>query len=269
MTRPSRSAAARTRRRNPRGGAVAVEFALVGLVYFIVVFFVIQGGIYFLRVTVLDFATEQAARALMINDNPGYAVAAPPSAAAFRQDIANSGYGLLNFNNIAVSVRVCAPVWTTAISGYSGGCFGGFKNMPLSTFDPTNNTYQYYAGVCTVNVTLYSANTGLQNLVVNSSSCTGTCNTNALNGSGNGNVANGAFSLASATIPSGGVTVIDAGGGTMITVTQYNGATYTCAAGQDFLVQVQYTDATLSGLVSSYFSKIRSTLAFELEPSPI
>jgi hypothetical protein len=38
-------------------------------------------------------------------------------------------------------------------------------------------------------------------------------------------------------------------------------------AGQDVLVQVQYTDSTLTKLVSFIFGPIISTMAFQAEPS--
>jgi hypothetical protein len=252
-----------------------VELALVGLLYFLVLFFVIQGGLYYIRVTVLDFATEVAARAILINNNPGYQLAGPTTAlpttaALLRQNIANAGYGFLDANNIAVSVKVCAPVWQTglgATANGTGGCLGGFQNMPLTPFTP--GTFQYFTGTATVNLYQYVGSDGSTGIgVIATTATTGTCNTAPLNGSTNGNVANGTLSLATATTPPGGVTVISVGPGASVTRTEYDGALYTCGAGQDFLLQVQYTDTGLVPLVSRFIGPITATLAFALEPSP-
>ncbi len=236
-----------------RRGSTAVEFAIVGLLYFFILIFALEGGIFYLRTTVLDLATENAARVIMINqgaNNAGTFTAAPATAAAFIQLVENDSYGVLTQSNIKVSVQMTGPVTgTAAIAGT------GFQSIP-PVATPAG-LYQYVPGSCTVNYSTSTTGAATTYTFISSSGCTsGTC------------TASGA---SFARLPTYG----EVTGGSDVTSTGANGAaintytdaTYSCSAGQDIVVQAQYTDTTLSSLVAYLFGPITSTLAFQVEPS--
>jgi Flp pilus assembly protein TadG len=287
-----------------RTGGAAMEFAIVGTFYFLLVFFVLQGGVYYLRATVLDYATEVVARSLEINDNSS-SVIAPTSSSAFAYDIAQNSFGLLNYSNIAVSLKECQPAgFTGSTQGDGIKCTGGFSSMSLSPIDTTGNTYQYFNGTCAVNYYVVVADNGQQAINVLNSNCAG--GTVTTNGSGtplssvagpvcdttNFNyyqtasnpvvlVGAGYLSTSSATAPATASVTGPQGqttnpytytsGGHTFTYTQYNGGLYTCSAGQDFLVQVTYTDNNfiiplIPQYISGFFGTITSTLTGQFEP---
>jgi Flp pilus assembly protein TadG len=238
--------------RQDRRSSTAVEFALVGLLYFFLLIFALEGGIFYLRTTVLDLATENAARVIMINqgaNNAGTFTAAPTTAAAFITLIENDSYSVLTQSNIKVSVQMTGPVTgTAAIAGT------GFQSIP-PVATPAG-LYQYVPGSCTVDYSTSTTGAATTYTFISSSACTtGTC----------------AASQASfARLPTYG----EVTGGTDVTTTAgntvtntYTDATYSCSAGQDIVVQAQYTDTTLSALVAYLFGPITSTLAFQVEPA--
>lgn len=238
--------------RRDRRGSTAVEFALVGLLYFFLLIFALEGGIFYLRVTVLDLATEQAARAIMINQVAGNTVgapAAPTTAAAFTQLIENDSYNVLTIGNIKVAVQMAPPV-----TGTIAAPAGGFQSIkPLA--NPANQ-YQFLPGACTVTYTTTSVNGAAATYNAPTASA---CD------------ANGTCTVANFTLlPTYG----EVAGGTDVTTTigntvtnTYTNATYSCSAGQDVVVQAQYTDTTLSALVGYLFGPITTTLAFQVEPT--
>jgi Flp pilus assembly protein TadG len=235
--------------RRDRKGGTAVEFALVGVMYFFVLLFAIAGGTFYLRITVLDLATEQASRAIMINqgpDNAGSFTAAPTTAAAFEQMVQTNSFGVLSFGNIQVAVQMAGPVTGTVRAAGTG-----FQSIPpVAT---PGGTYQYLPGSCTIN---YSTSTtgGTSTYTLNSNAgCTaGTCTT-------------ARFSLLPTSGEVQGGTDVATTSGSTVTNT-YTSATFSCSAGQDIVVQVQYTDSVLSQLVAYLFGPVTSTIAFQVEP---
>jgi Flp pilus assembly protein TadG len=207
-----------------RQSSTAFEFAIVGGLYCFVLLCAIEGGIFYLKVDLLDLATERAARFIVLNN----LATAPTTAQAFATLISSYGNGALTLNNIAVSVQMVAPV-----SGTAKKPVGGFQSLQPIIFAP--GTYQYVAGACAL-----STNVATNTVTVGT--CTGTC-THATLG-----LADQGYQSTS-----GGVTTL------------YQ--TYTCSAGQDILVQVQYTDSTLTTLVAKFFGPVVSTLAFQAEPT--
>jgi Flp pilus assembly protein TadG len=211
---------ARTRR-----STTAVEFAVVGSLYCLVLLFAVEGGIFYLKVDVLDLATERASRFIVLNNLS----TAPTSAAAFAALIANNGNGALTPGNVAVSVRMVAPV-----SGTIAAPAGGFQSLPVSTFTP--GTYQYVAGACALTTNVATG-------VITVGACTGSC--------------------VYPTTPG----LADQGYQTTTNNVTTLHQTYTCSAGQDILVQVQYTDSALAKLVGGFFGPVVTTLAFQAEPT--
>jgi Flp pilus assembly protein TadG len=237
-----------------RAGGTAVEFAIVGLLYFFLLIFALEGGIFYLRTTVLDLATEQAARAIMINEGPNNAgtyTDAPATASDFQKLIEADSYNVLTLANISVEVRMAAPVTgTAAVAGT------GFASIP-PVATPDNTTYQYKPGSCEVN---YSTST-------TGGTTTYTFGTLGPNGCTAGDCV--ASQTNFALLPASG----EVAGGTDVTTTvngatvnTYTDATYSCSAGQDIVVQAQYTDSTLSKLIAYLFGPITTTLAFQVEP---
>jgi Flp pilus assembly protein TadG len=222
--------------RRDRKGGTAVEFALVGVMYFFVLLFAIAGGTFYLRITVLDLATEQASRAIMINqgpDNAGSFTAAPTTAAAFEQMVQTNSFGVLSFGNIQVAVQMAGPVTGTVRAAGTG-----FQSIPpVAT---PGGTYQYLPGTST-----YTLNS-------NAGCTAGTCTT-------------ARFSLLPTSGEVQGGTDVATTSGSTVTNT-YTSATFSCSAGQDIVVQVQYTDSVLSQLVAYLFGPVTSTIAFQVEP---
>jgi len=257
-----------------RTGGPAMEFAIVGLYFFLVLFFVIQGGIYYLRETILDYATEAAARAVMINDNPGYSVAAPTSAAAFLNLVASNGFGLLgpaNYNASTTAPMQVALQMVPEAKTIFGNASYGFRSVTPWTFNGTTPPYQFkYAGSCGVNYfTNYAINgTGQTGSGVSSiSSCSlpagdttdTVCPNSLTNMNGNNLIINGFADGGTPTVSYPNAVVVQY---------NYTGGTFTCNANQFVLLQVQYTDSTLVPLISNFFGPIVSTVAFKIEPPP-
>jgi Flp pilus assembly protein TadG len=208
-----------------RRSSTSVEFAIVGSLYFLVLLFAIEGGIFYIKVDTLDLATERASRLMILNNF----ATAPATSAALITDIVNSSGGTLQPLNLAVSVRMVAP-----ISGTAAAPVGGFQSLP-NTFD--SSQYQYVPGACHLT-------TNETTKIVTSSNCTGGCATTKL-----GQADSGYLSTNFTT----GVSTLN--------------QIYTCSAGQDILVQVQLTDGTLAGIINKFFGPVISTLAFQAEPS--
>jgi Flp pilus assembly protein TadG len=231
-----------------RRGSTAVEFALVGLLYFFILIFALEGGIFYLRVTVLDLATEQAARAIMINEGPNNAgtyTDAPASALDFQKLIEADSFNVLTQANISVEVQMTGPVTGTAAVAGTG--FSSIKPVAI----PDNVTYQYKPGSCTVDYSTSTVGGVTKYTWISTSSCTdGDC-------------------AASQATFNGLPTYGEISGGTYdTTLDEYIDATYSCSAGQDIVVQARYTDTTLSNLVAYLFGPITTTLAFQVEPAP-
>lgn len=242
------SLAARLRRE--RTGGTAVEFALVAMLYVFLLLFAIEGGICYLQTTVLDLATEQASRAIMLNqgaNNAGTFTDAPSTASAFATQIQFYSYGVLALGNIAVAVQMAAPV-----TGTTRAAGTGFQAIPPLA-DPAG-TYQYLPGSCTINYSTSTTAGVTTYTLISTASCTaGTCTTSRF-----------------ALLPTSG----EVSGGTDVTATSgstttntYTGATFSCSAGQDIVVQARYTDTALTALVAYLFGPVTSTLAFQVEPA--
>jgi len=280
-----------------RTGGPAIEFALVGTTFLLLLFFVIQGGIYYLRVTALDYATEVVARSLELNGNSSKLIS-PTTSSAFAYDIAQNSFGVLSSSNISVSLKECTPNGFTGSTGTGITCSGGFGGMSTTPIDTSGNTYQYFNGTCVANIDETLADNGQEAIsVVSGTSPTcnpgaattnasgtaltagggTTCTTSSFNyyQTSGGNlpslVGDGVLSLGSATQPTkakGQSTnpYSFTASGHNFTVTEYDNALFTCSADQDFLVQVVYTDTTLVGLISMFFGPIISTVASQFEP---
>jgi Flp pilus assembly protein TadG len=240
----------RNRFQHDRKASTAIEFAIVGLLYFFVLIFAVEGGIYYLQATVIDFATEQASRAIMINqgaNNAGVYTDAPQTAALFQalvyNDSSAASDGLLSQANIQVAVQMAAPVTGNAVTG------PGFASIPPVAV-PNGSVYEYVPGSCTVDYTTSTvAGVTKYTLVANHGCTDGNC---------------------AATQPSFNLLPVNgelSGGAYDATTGKYLNATYSCSAGQDILVQVQYSDSPLSALVAYLFGPITTTLAFQVEPA--
>jgi len=233
-----------------RGGGAAVEFALVGVTYCFMLLGAIEGGCFYLRVTVLDLATEQAARAIMINqgaNNAGTFTAAPTTATAFAALIQSDSFGVLSLANIAVAVQMAGPV-----TGTSRAAGTGFQAIP-PVASPAG-TYQYLPGSCTIDYTTTTTGSSTTYALTSSSGCTaGTCATSR-------------FALLPTQGEVSGGTETSSTSGSTVTDT-YTGATFSCSAGQDIVVQAQYTDTSIAALVSYLFGPVTSTVAFQVEPA--
>jgi Flp pilus assembly protein TadG len=210
-----------------RKSTTAVEFAIVGSLYVLVLLFAVEGGIFYLKVDLLDLATEKASRLIILNN----VATAPQTASAFAALIASNGNGALTLSNIAVSVQMAAPV-----SGTVAAPVGGFQSLTKNAF--TAGTFGYYAGACGIETNVATGAVTPNPL----EPCTGTCTTSKL----------GEADQGYQTTTNGVTTLFQ---------------TYTCSAGQDILVQVQYTDSTLTKLVSGFLGPVISTLAFQAEPT--
>jgi Flp pilus assembly protein TadG len=268
-----------------RRSSTSVEFAIVGLIYFTILFFVIQGGIFYIKVTVLDFATEAASRTVLLNQNPATTVATPPTTGtAFATLVAQHSFGVLQAANLKVALQIVPPrsVSFNSLQGYQGnatsGAAGtyGFTTITPFTFAAGQTApYQYTnPGVCPVNYETQVADNGATASFLNGiaptngtiTACTGTC-LNAGYAAANGN--NGQTVIIGGIADDGSSSIsTSTGGGHTFTNTVYTDGTYTCYAGQDALLQVQYIDPTLTLLVGKYFGSVVSSLAFQIEPFP-
>ena len=232
-----------------RRGGTAVEFALVSLMYLFLLLFAIDGGIFYLGTTMLDFATEQASRVIMINqgaNNDGSYTVSPASAAAFKQLVQADSFGVLSLGSVQIAVQMAGPITGTA---FSNG-LGFHSILPLANPD---GTYQYLPGSCTIDYATATTAGDTSYSLISSAGCTaGTCAT-----------ANFAL-LPSRGEVQGGTDATSTAGGTITNT--YTGATFSCSAGQDVVLQAQFTDATLSTLVANLFGPITATLAFQVEP---
>lgn len=233
-----------------RGGGAAVEFALVGVIYFFLLLAAIEGGCFYVRVAVLDLATEQAARVIMINQgatNAGTFTSAPTTATGFAALIQSDSYNVLSLGNIAVAVQMAGPV-----TGTTRAAGTGFQAIP-PVASPAG-TFQYLPGSCTIDYSTTTTGTTTTYALSSSSGCTaGTCTTSR-------------FSLLPGQGEVSGGTDVSSTSGSTVTTT-YTGATFSCSAGQDVVVQAEYTDTALTALVSYLFGPIVSTLAFQVEPA--
>ncbi len=223
---------------------------MVAMTYFFLLLFAIEGGIFYLRTTVLDFATEQSSRAIMINqgaNNAGIFTAAPTTAAAFKQLIQTNSFNILTLGNIQIAVQMAGPVTGTARAAGTG-----FQSIPPVTTPA--GTYQYLPGSCTINYSTATTGGTATYTLISSAGCTaGTCTT-------------AKFSLLPTNGEVSGGTDVTSTSGSTVTNT-YTAATFSCSAGQDIVVQAQYTDTTLSRLVAYLFGPVTSTLAFQVEPA--
>jgi len=237
------------RLRRERKGGTAIEFALVAMLYVFLLLFAIEGGIFYLRSTVLDVATEQISRQIMLNqgaNNDGTFTPAPATASAFAARIQADSSGVLALGNIAVSVQMAPPV-----TGTTRAAGTGFQAIP-PVATPAG-TYQYLPGSCTVNYSTSTTAGVTTYTLISSSGCTaGTCTTSRF------------ALLPTSGQVSGGTDVTTTSGGT--TTNTYTGATFSCSAGQDIVVQAQYTDTALTALVGYLFGPVTATLAFQVEP---
>jgi Flp pilus assembly protein TadG len=236
--------------RRDRRGTTAVEFAIVAMIYVFMLLFAIDGGVFYIGTTVLDLATEQASRAIMINqgaNNAGGSTAAPTTAAAFTQLVQSNSYNVLTLGNIQVAVQMAGPVTGTVRAAGTG-----FQAIPPVAIPA--GTYQYLPGACTINYsTSTTAGTTTYSLSSSAGCTAGTCTT-------------AKFSLLPASGQVTGGTDVSSTSGSTITNT-YTAATFSCSAGQDIVVQAQYTDTTLSKIVAYLFGPITSTIAFQVEPA--
>jgi Flp pilus assembly protein TadG len=240
--------------RRDRKSSTAVEFAIVGSVYFFVLFVVVEGGIFYLLTTTLDFATELASRSIMIDqgvntDNNNSYTAAPATPAALESLIQANSYGVLNVASITVEVQMAGPV-----TGATRAAGTGFQAIP-AVATPDGTTYQFLPGSCTVDYSTTSVNGAAPSYTLNS---TGACTT--------GKCAATYFSRLPNEGEVSGGTDVTTTSGTTVTNT-YSNATFSCSGGQDVVVQAQYTDSLLAKLVGYLFGPITSTLAFQVEPA--
>jgi hypothetical protein len=212
--------------------------------------FAIDGGVFYIGTTVLDLATEQASRTIMINqaaNNAGGFTVAPTTAAAFTQLVQSNSYNVLTLGNIQVAVQMAGPVTGTVRAAGTG-----FQAIPPVAIPA--GTYQYLPGSCTINYSTSTTGSTSTYTLISSAGCTaGTCTT-------------ARFSLLPADGQVTGGTDVSSSSGSTITNT-YTAATFSCSAGQDIVVQAQYTDSTLSTLVAYLFGPITSTIAFQVEPA--
>jgi Flp pilus assembly protein TadG len=233
-----------------RRGSAAVEFAIVAMIYVFMLLFAIDGGVFYIGTTVLDLATEQASRVIMINqgaNNAGGFTAAPTTAAAFVQLIQTNSFNILGLGNIQVAVQMARPVTGTIRAAGTG-----FQSIPPVAIPA--GTYQYLPGSCTINYATSTTGATTTYTLNSNAGCTaGTCTT-----------AN--FSLLPAAGQVTGGTDVSSASGSTITNT-YTGATFSCSAGQDIVVEAQYTDSTLSKIVAYLFGPITSIIAFQVEPA--
>ena len=236
--------------RRDRKASTAVEFALVAMLYVFLLLFALEGGIFYLRTTVLDLATEQAARVIMINQGPNNAgtfTTAPTTAAAFASLIQSYSFGDLALGNIEVAVQMATPV-----TGTTRAAGTGFQAIP-PVADPAG-TYQYLPGSCTINYsTSTTAGVTTYTLISNSGCTVCTCTTSRF------------ALLPTSGEVSGGSDVTSTSGSTVTNT--YTGATFSCSGRQDIVVQAQYTDTALTALVAYLFGPVTSTLAFQVEPA--
>ncbi len=227
-----------------------MEFAIVAMIYVFMLLFAIDGGVFYIGTTVLDLATEQAARTIMINqgaNNAGAFTAAPTTAAAFAQLVQTNSFNVLTLGNIQVAVQMAGPVTGTVRAAGTG-----FQAIPPVAIPA--GTYQYLPGSCTINYRTSTTGATTTYTLVSSAGCSaGTCTT-------------AYFSLLPAAGQVTGGTDVSGGSGSTIT-NAYTGATFSCSAGQDVLVQAQYTNTTLSALVAYLFGPINSTIALQVEPA--
>jgi Flp pilus assembly protein TadG len=213
-----------------RSSAAAVEFAVVGSLYLLLLLFVIEGGLFYLKIAVLDYATEAASRAILLNGNAN-APTPPTTTAQFQTKVAANSFGLLNVTNIVASVQLNDPDGGT----YDGGnANAGFQNItPYKFANGAAPPFQYIYGTCT-NVAYQKivATTGTPATLVSqgsdiqsSGTCTGnpvcvastaaTPNNRVIGGTVDGGVISGTTTT---TI-----------GGTVFTFTNYKGGTFTCS----------------------------------------
>jgi len=246
--------------------AAAVEFALIGSLYFVILFFVLQGGIFYIRVTVLDFATEAVSRAILINDNPGATTTPPVTAAAFAQQVATISHGFLDLSNIKVELQMAPPLPSSTLGQGQGT--GGFQSIRAYAF-PAGGTPSYaYTGygACTVTyqIITYDPNGTVLSIGSDIQSAGTNCTGNGCTVSPGANTANN--EIVGGIVDGGTASATSSGG---FTFTTYTGGTFTCNAGEDVLLQVQYTDSSLVGLIARYFGPVQSVLAFQIEPPPV
>ena len=84
-----------------RGGATAVEFALVSLPFFAIIYAILQIGLVFLAQQVLQTATTQAARLVMT----GQAQSQAMTTAQFKQQVCNATQGMFNCANLNINIQ--------------------------------------------------------------------------------------------------------------------------------------------------------------------
>ncbi|MGD0107763.1 MAG: TadE/TadG family type IV pilus assembly protein [Rhodopila sp.] len=108
-----------------RRGVAALEFAIVGGTFFLLLLLVIQFGLYFVQVTALDLAVQKASRQILINQ--------PVTQTQFVANIQADSFGLLQSQTIQVAVQsadsfgAITPVANIAGGGslpYNTGTYG-------------------------------------------------------------------------------------------------------------------------------------------------
>jgi Flp pilus assembly protein TadG len=105
-------------------GATTVEFALVGTTFFTLLMLATLFSVYYLRVTMLDLATQKAARLLMVNQSI--------TATQFVADVKSYSFGLLQSQTVNVAVQSASTFGAiTPVSNVSAG--GSLPYSPGTT----------------------------------------------------------------------------------------------------------------------------------------
>ncbi len=103
------------------GGVTAVEFALIAATFFMLLLLVVQFGLYYLQVTMLDLAVQKASRYLLINQSL--------TQAQFVADVNSASLGLLAAENLNVAVQSATTFGAiTPVANISGT--GAFPYNP-------------------------------------------------------------------------------------------------------------------------------------------
>lgn len=94
-----------------RRGVALVEFAMIVLPFFAIMLAILQYGLAFFGMVMLDYAARQSGRELML----GNVQAAGMNATTFRTNVFCPRLALfMRCDNVVVSVRPVAQVWTSA-----------------------------------------------------------------------------------------------------------------------------------------------------------
>ncbi len=120
-----------------RGGVTAIEFALIAATFFMLLLLVVQFGLYYLQVTMLDLAVQKASRNLLINQSL--------TQAQFSNAVYNASLGVLAAENLHVAVQSATSFGAiTPVANISGnGTFpfnpGTYGNAVLVQVGFTGN----------------------------------------------------------------------------------------------------------------------------------